>query len=107
MPPAKKRPRRQRADVVRERPGLGPAGAGIEAPDAGVADPPSGAVHPVEAAVLDVPDRPLAQMIGAFEHALDPVGHAAATSPSPRPPAFCADGLTATATLDPNPATDQ
>ena len=81
-------PQRQRPDVLRERPGLGPAGPGIQAPDAGIADAPSGAIHPVEAALLDVPDRPLAQMIAAFEHALDPVRHADATSPSPRPPAF-------------------
>ena len=76
-------PQRQRPHVLRERPRLGSAGPGIQAPDAGVADAPSGAIHPVEAALLDVPDRPLAQMITAFEHTLDPVRHADAT-PSPR-----------------------
>ena len=72
---------RQRSDVVVERPVLGAPGARIESPDAGVAHPPSGAVHPVEAALVHIPDRSFAQVIAAFEHALDPVRHADATFP--------------------------
>src|SRR4029077_11586072 len=62
---------RHGADVALDRPVLGLAGLGIEAPDRGLPDPPPGAVDPVELAFLDIPDRAFAQMIVALQDQLD------------------------------------
>ncbi len=66
---------RHRTDVAGEAPVLDATRFRIHAPDRGFAHAPSGAVDPVEATFLDVPHRAFAQIVGAFEHALDLVGH--------------------------------
>ncbi len=68
------------ADVAAERPVLDLARTRVEPPDRRLADAPAGAVDPVEAAFLDVPHGPFAEVVLALQKALDL--HAASRSRS-------------------------
>ena len=75
---------RKRAHRLRQRPGAGPAAAGVEAPDLAVQH-----VDPVEDAVHRVPDRPFAEIVVCLHDAFDP-DHRGLPLPSehsPRAPA--------------------
>jgi len=69
------RAQRHGADIDVEAPVAHTPVPRLQSPDRRIADAAPGAVEPVEAALLDVPYRAFAQVVGAVEHAFDFHGH--------------------------------